>query len=232
MALILVSFKKIYKPTNNNLRTSSNTRNLNVDNTPRSSRGTAYDRQTGQYDNANNVKVYGYRRNEDLNQNVRNKEFIDAITIDIEVERVKNDVSKKKKYSSETKHDWLSIRTRGSPKVLYNLMKNLTPAQMKDIIDTRFGSMIGIASKEIPIKVGHFVVDNFNDDSMKLKLSNGVISITPKLVYKVLGVPLGGEDINRINRLRSEDVMTLEWHSQFSRKNPTPKKVYDKIQES
>ncbi|GJT55672.1 hypothetical protein Tco_0990726 [Tanacetum coccineum] len=40
MALISMSFKKIYKPTNNNLRTSSNTRNLNVDNTPRSSRGT------------------------------------------------------------------------------------------------------------------------------------------------------------------------------------------------
>nr|GEW03289.1 retrovirus-related Pol polyprotein from transposon TNT 1-94 [Tanacetum cinerariifolium] len=40
MDLILTSFKKIYKPANNNLRTSSNTRNKNVDNTPRSSRGT------------------------------------------------------------------------------------------------------------------------------------------------------------------------------------------------
>ncbi|GJS79741.1 hypothetical protein Tco_0729622 [Tanacetum coccineum] len=40
MALISMSFKKIYKPTNNNLRTSSNTRNLNIDNTRRSSRGT------------------------------------------------------------------------------------------------------------------------------------------------------------------------------------------------
>nr|GFB87425.1 hypothetical protein [Tanacetum cinerariifolium] len=38
MALISVSLKKIYKPTNNNLRTSSNTRNKNVDNTPRSDR--------------------------------------------------------------------------------------------------------------------------------------------------------------------------------------------------
>ncbi|GJR31466.1 hypothetical protein Tco_1312722 [Tanacetum coccineum] len=28
-------FKKIYKPTNNNLRTSSNSRNKNVDNSPR-----------------------------------------------------------------------------------------------------------------------------------------------------------------------------------------------------
>nr|GEW68576.1 hypothetical protein [Tanacetum cinerariifolium] len=147
-------------------------------------------------------------------------------------ESVKNDVSKKKKDSSEAKHDWLSIRTRGSPKVLYNLMKNLSPTQMKDIIDIRFGSMIGMASKEIPGKIAHFVIDNFDDDSMKLILSNGVISITPELVYKVLGVPLGGEDINRMNRLGSEDVTTLEWHSQFSRKNLTQKKVYDKIQES
>nr|GEZ84865.1 hypothetical protein [Tanacetum cinerariifolium] len=147
-------------------------------------------------------------------------------------ERVKNDVSKKKKDSLETKQDWLSIRARGSPKVLYNLMMNLSPAQMKDIIDIGFGSMIGIASEEIPGKIAHFVVDNFDDDSMKLKLSNGVISITPELVYKVLRVPLGGEDINRMNRLGSEDVTTLEWHSQFSRKNPTSKKVYDKIQES
>ncbi|GKB24960.1 retrovirus-related pol polyprotein from transposon TNT 1-94, partial [Tanacetum coccineum] len=40
MALISMSFKKIYKPTNNNLITLSNTRNTNVDNTPRTNRGT------------------------------------------------------------------------------------------------------------------------------------------------------------------------------------------------
>ncbi|GJU03335.1 hypothetical protein Tco_1113673 [Tanacetum coccineum] len=35
LALIAKYFKKIYKPTNNNLRTSSNTRNKNMDTTPR-----------------------------------------------------------------------------------------------------------------------------------------------------------------------------------------------------
>nr|GEY73863.1 integrase, catalytic region, zinc finger, CCHC-type, peptidase aspartic, catalytic [Tanacetum cinerariifolium] len=35
LALIVKYFKKIYKPTNNNLRTSSNSRNKNVDTTPR-----------------------------------------------------------------------------------------------------------------------------------------------------------------------------------------------------
>nr|GEZ36023.1 hypothetical protein [Tanacetum cinerariifolium] len=43
MALISLSFKKIYKPTNNNHRTSSNTSRANQDNSPRINRGAGYD---------------------------------------------------------------------------------------------------------------------------------------------------------------------------------------------
>ncbi|GKC57903.1 hypothetical protein Tco_1085501 [Tanacetum coccineum] len=42
MALISLSFKKIYKPTNNNLKTSSNTSRENHDNTPRINKGTGH----------------------------------------------------------------------------------------------------------------------------------------------------------------------------------------------
>nr|GEW07202.1 integrase, catalytic region, zinc finger, CCHC-type, peptidase aspartic, catalytic [Tanacetum cinerariifolium] len=45
MALISLSFNKIYKPTNNNLRTSSNTNRVNQDNSPRINRGTGYENQ-------------------------------------------------------------------------------------------------------------------------------------------------------------------------------------------
>nr|GEU70677.1 hypothetical protein [Tanacetum cinerariifolium] len=45
MALISLSFKKIYKPTNNNLRTSSNISIENQDNSPRINRGTGYENQ-------------------------------------------------------------------------------------------------------------------------------------------------------------------------------------------
>nr|GEY20599.1 hypothetical protein [Tanacetum cinerariifolium] len=45
IALISLSFKKIYKPTNNNLRTSSNTNRANQDNTLRINRETGYDNQ-------------------------------------------------------------------------------------------------------------------------------------------------------------------------------------------
>nr|GEV06021.1 hypothetical protein [Tanacetum cinerariifolium] len=45
MALISLSFKKIYKPTNNNLRTLSNTSRANQDNSLRINRGTGYENQ-------------------------------------------------------------------------------------------------------------------------------------------------------------------------------------------
>ncbi|GJZ16558.1 hypothetical protein Tco_0552235 [Tanacetum coccineum] len=53
LALIAKYFKKIYKPTNNNLRTSSNTRNKNVDTTSRYKN----DNQTGQFGNQRAVNV-------------------------------------------------------------------------------------------------------------------------------------------------------------------------------
>ncbi|GKC94961.1 retrovirus-related pol polyprotein from transposon TNT 1-94 [Tanacetum coccineum] len=45
MDLISLSFKKIYKPTNNNLKTSSNTSRAHQDNTPRINKGAGYDNQ-------------------------------------------------------------------------------------------------------------------------------------------------------------------------------------------
>ncbi|GKB28675.1 integrase, catalytic region, zinc finger, CCHC-type containing protein [Tanacetum coccineum] len=57
LALIAKYFKKIYKPTNNNLRTSSNTKNKNVDTTPRYKN----DNQTGQFGNQRTMTVAGAR---------------------------------------------------------------------------------------------------------------------------------------------------------------------------
>ncbi|GJZ37253.1 hypothetical protein Tco_0583444 [Tanacetum coccineum] len=56
MTLISLSFKKIYKPTNNNLRTSSNTSRAHQGNTLRINRGIGYDNQRA-------VNVAGAREN-------------------------------------------------------------------------------------------------------------------------------------------------------------------------
>nr|GEU89403.1 integrase, catalytic region, zinc finger, CCHC-type, peptidase aspartic, catalytic [Tanacetum cinerariifolium] len=59
--LIFVSFKKIYKPTNNNLRTSSNSKNKNVDNTPRSKKELGMSDRLGSIKRV--VNVAGAREN-------------------------------------------------------------------------------------------------------------------------------------------------------------------------
>nr|GEX21552.1 5'-methylthioadenosine/S-adenosylhomocysteine nucleosidase 2-like [Tanacetum cinerariifolium] len=59
LALIAKYLKKIYKPTNNNLKTSSNSRNKNVDTTPRYKN----DNQSGQFKNQRTVNVVGAREN-------------------------------------------------------------------------------------------------------------------------------------------------------------------------
>nr|GEZ84831.1 hypothetical protein [Tanacetum cinerariifolium]GEZ85493.1 hypothetical protein [Tanacetum cinerariifolium]GEZ85504.1 hypothetical protein [Tanacetum cinerariifolium] len=60
LALITKYFKKIYKPTSNNLKTSSNSRNKNVDMTPRYKN----DNQSGQFGNQRTMNVVGARENE------------------------------------------------------------------------------------------------------------------------------------------------------------------------
>nr|GEV23797.1 hypothetical protein [Tanacetum cinerariifolium] len=59
LALIAKYFKKIYKPTNNNFRTSSKSRNKNVDTTLRYKN----DNQSGQFGNQRMVNVAGARKN-------------------------------------------------------------------------------------------------------------------------------------------------------------------------
>ncbi|GJX28867.1 hypothetical protein Tco_0236946 [Tanacetum coccineum] len=61
MSFISNTFKNIYKPTNQNLRTSSNIRNKNVHNSPRTNKRTGNDRQTGEYQNQRAVTVTGNR---------------------------------------------------------------------------------------------------------------------------------------------------------------------------
>ncbi|GJW80496.1 ribonuclease H-like domain-containing protein [Tanacetum coccineum] len=57
LALLAKYFKKLYKPTNNNLRTSSNSRNKTEDTTPRYNN----DNQSGQFGNQRTMTVAGAR---------------------------------------------------------------------------------------------------------------------------------------------------------------------------
>nr|GFB74785.1 hypothetical protein [Tanacetum cinerariifolium] len=70
LALIAKYFKRIYKPTNNNLRTSSNSRNKNVDTTSRYKN----DNQSGQFGNQRTMNVAGARKPKRVKDSAYHKE--------------------------------------------------------------------------------------------------------------------------------------------------------------
>nr|GFC70761.1 hypothetical protein [Tanacetum cinerariifolium] len=69
-ALIAKYFKKIYKPTNNNLKTSLNSKNKNVDTTPRFKN----DNQSGQFRNQRTVNVTAARKLKRVKDSTYHKE--------------------------------------------------------------------------------------------------------------------------------------------------------------
>ncbi|GKA39732.1 hypothetical protein Tco_0732283 [Tanacetum coccineum] len=71
LALIAKYFKKIYKPTNNNLRTSSNSRNKNMDTSPRYKN----DNQTGQFGNQRTVTIARARETVGSQETKRVKDY-------------------------------------------------------------------------------------------------------------------------------------------------------------
>nr|GFB07641.1 hypothetical protein [Tanacetum cinerariifolium] len=84
MALISLSFKKIYKPTNNNLRTSSNTSRANQDNSPQIHRNAGYEGQRSgtvagarETVDAQNVSIESVDMNYDSQQLDQNDEDVD-----------------------------------------------------------------------------------------------------------------------------------------------------------
>ncbi|GKC57031.1 hypothetical protein Tco_1084629 [Tanacetum coccineum] len=70
MVLISLSFKKIYKSTNNNLKNSSNSSRAHQDNTPRISKGTGYDNQRA-------VNVAGAMENVGTQLSVEQEDWMD-----------------------------------------------------------------------------------------------------------------------------------------------------------
>ncbi|GJX77538.1 hypothetical protein Tco_0324349 [Tanacetum coccineum] len=93
MALISLSFKKIYKPTNNNLRTSSNTSQANQDNSLRINRGTGYDNQRV-------VNVDGARENVTPNAADNSGPIFDVVPL----QKVKNNDDNHNVFAIETEH--------------------------------------------------------------------------------------------------------------------------------
>nr|GEU73959.1 RNA-directed DNA polymerase, eukaryota, reverse transcriptase zinc-binding domain protein [Tanacetum cinerariifolium] len=84
----------------------------------------------------------------------------------------------------------------------------------------------------IPSKLGFYVANNFNVDTMEIKLKDTSIVITQQLIGKMLGIKNKGVDITvKVNA--NDDKMVKDWDAQFKKgKEITPSYLKSLIRKS
>lgn len=74
----------------------------------------------------------------------------------------------------------LHIRT--SPSTMVDALQSLTDDQKESVKEMGFGSMLTMKLTNIPAKLAHFLVQNFDDERLILRIGGAEIKITAELV--------------------------------------------------
>ncbi|KVH87981.1 hypothetical protein Ccrd_024633 [Cynara cardunculus var. scolymus] len=126
----------------------------------------------------------------------------------------------------------LGIRTRTSPKALWETVKALNSNQRAAIKEMRFDALLDMTLDGIPSKLGHYVVDMLDTSTMTIQLRDGQIPVTVKSIHDVLGLPTGGLDLNLVGPSKRNDAVVSAWRKQFSKDRMSPNDVMNVIQQS
>ncbi|KAK9050875.1 hypothetical protein SSX86_030157 [Deinandra increscens subsp. villosa] len=122
-----------------------------------------------------------------------------------------------------------SLRTRSSPIQFSKCVRLLRPKQKEVVRKMGFGQLLTFMCDGVPLKLGHFVVDNFNPKRMVIQVGDHSVRVNPKAIHKLLGVPFGGRKLKDGNPLRSRDPKVVEWRNRYPRKNVPPTKIVKNI---
>ncbi|KAJ9547354.1 hypothetical protein OSB04_019897, partial [Centaurea solstitialis] len=118
-----------------------------------------------------------------------------------------------------------TLRTRTSPRTLYETIIGLTPGQRKAVEDMGLGSLLSMTVDGVPVKMGFFVVDSFNTTKMQLETTSGNIPITVDSIHHLLKLLTGGLDLMNLKDLPSGVELVKEWKKQFGNRIIRPMDV-------
>ncbi|CAA0819565.1 Unknown protein [Striga hermonthica] len=135
---------------------------------------------------------------------------------------------------SEDDNSFPSLVTRSSPAIFVKAVSGLLDAQRRDVRDMGLGSLLELSITATPLKMGFWIVNNFNHLDRKLHLYDGEkVHVKEDDVHATLGLPRGEIDIRNKKKRATSDLLD-EWVRLFNVRissNITASKVLDKIRE-
>lgn len=98
-----------------------------------------------------------------------------------------------------------ALYARASVNSIYGVVKSMNDIQKDCVRRIGFGSLFDMKTQSIPTKLCYYVVDSFDHAEMVIKSECGNIPVTREDVNRVLGLPLGYEQISYL------EAMTIGW---------------------
>ncbi|KAL8245860.1 hypothetical protein R6Q59_007076 [Mikania micrantha] len=130
-------------------------------------------------------------------------------------------VVKQKKKQTRVVHEssvnkkWMVLNTRSSPAQLFRCVKLLRDNQRESVKRMGFARLLNFNLNGIPSRLAHFVVDRLKPKRMEIVCRGGTLRITPGLIHKLWGIPIGGIQVESIVPLETYDLSVSDWRSQF-----------------
>ncbi|KAL2929123.1 Xylose isomerase, partial [Bienertia sinuspersici] len=119
-----------------------------------------------------------------------------------------------------------TLRSRMSPSSVVQVVGGLTQKQLKGIRDIGFGSLEFLKVSQLPLQLGLWIVKNFDANTCCLCIPDSEpLHITSEHVHEVLGLPIGGDDIDLDCCFKDKDLLN-RWKNQF-KKNSICVKIGD-----
>ncbi|GKB88737.1 hypothetical protein Tco_0961009, partial [Tanacetum coccineum] len=124
------------------------------------------------------------------------------------------------------------FQTRTTPKPLYNVIVTLKPIQKACLARIGFADLLDFKVDGIPSKLGFYVANNFNADTMEIKLKDTSIVIMQQLIGEMLGIK--NEGVYITTEVTANDYeMVKDWDAQFKKgKEITPSYLKSLIRKS
>ncbi|KAK9080273.1 hypothetical protein SSX86_001949 [Deinandra increscens subsp. villosa] len=107
------------------------------------------------------------------------------------------------------------ILPRNTPKNICDYMSKLSKKQIEVVKKLGFGSMCLLKLRNIPTELAFWLVKNYDPTSNTLNSGNTVVTITPSLVHRVLGIPNGPDYVEEIFKPNTSDPVVAEFREQF-----------------
>ncbi|KAK9050849.1 hypothetical protein SSX86_030181 [Deinandra increscens subsp. villosa] len=125
------------------------------------------------------------------------------------------------------------LRPRAVPNQLIEAIGALSKKQREAVKNIGFGKILTLKVDKIPAKLGHFVVDNFDQEIMAIDMGDDKkIEVDDDVVHQLLGVPNAGVELQIEKTTKSFEGIQKVWLDRYTDDQMSPAEIVDKIKDN